>query len=60
MRMRAIGRIFAMAVGAAVYDPVFMQRLMGWIGWQVSLTQDVTAIPIYLTLIMAFLTLYSN
>jgi MFS family permease len=61
MRMRAIGRIFAMAVGAAIYDPVFMQRLMGWFGWQVSLTQDVTIrFPIYLTLIMALLTLYST
>ncbi|RLC02495.1 MAG: MFS transporter [Deltaproteobacteria bacterium] len=61
MRMRAIGRIFAMAIGAAIYDPVFMQRLMGWFGWQVSLTQDVTIrFPIYLTLIMALLTLYST
>ena len=61
MRMRAMGRIFAMAVGAAVYDPVFMQRLMDWLGWQVSLTQDVTIrFPIYLTLIMAFLTLYAT
>lgn len=61
MRMRAIGRIFAMAVGAAVYDPAFMQRLMGWFGWQVSLTQDITIrFPIYLTLVMALLTLYST
>ena len=61
MRMRAIGRIFAMAVGAAVYDPVFMQHLMDWFGWQISLTQDVTIrFPIYLTLVMALLTLYST
>lgn len=61
MRMRAIGRIFAMAVGAAVYDPVFMQRLVDWFGWQVTLTQDITIrFPIYLTLIMALLTLYST
>lgn len=61
MRMRAIGRIFAMAVGAAVYDPVFMQRLIDWFGWQVTLTQDITIrFPIYLTLIMALLTLYST
>jgi len=61
MRMRAIGRIFAMAVGAAVYDPVFMQHLIDWFGWQVTLTQDITIrFPIYLTLIMALLTLYST
>ena len=61
MRMRAIGRIFAMLVGAAVYDPAFMQRLIGWFGWQVTLTQDVTIrFPIYLTLVMAMLTLYST
>ena len=61
MRMRAIARIFAMAVGAAVYDPVFMQRLMDWFGWRISLTQDVTIrFPIYLTLAMALLTFYST
>ena len=61
MRVRSMAFIFAMAVGAAVYDPVFMQGLMGWFGWQVSLTQDITIrFPIYLTLIMAFLTLYST
>ena len=61
MRMRSLAFIFAMAVGAAVYDPEFMQRLTGWFGWQVSLTQNVTIrFPIYLTLIMALLTLYST
>ena len=61
MRMRSMAFILAMAVGAAVYDPVFMQRLMGWFGWQVSLTQDITIrFPIYLTLIMALITLYST
>ena len=61
MRMRSMAFIFAMAVGAAVYDPAFMQRLTGWFGWQVSLTQDITIrFPIYLTLIMALLALYST
>ena len=61
MRMRSIAFIFAMAVGAAVYDPAFMQRLLGWFGWQVSLTQDVTIrFPIYLTLVMALFTLFST
>jgi MFS family permease len=59
MRMRSMAYIIAMAVGAAVYDPEFMQRLLGWIGWQVSLTQDVTIrFPIYLTLVMALFTLF--
>jgi len=61
MRMRSMAFILAMAVGAAVYDPQFMQGLMGWFGWQVSLTQDITIrFPIYLTLIMALITLYST
>ena len=61
MRVRSMAFIFAMAVGAAVYDPVFMQRLTGWFGWQVSLTQEITIrFPIYLTLIMAFLSLYAT
>ncbi len=61
MRMRYFGYIFAMAVGAAVYDPVFMQRLLGWFGWQMSLTQDITIrFPIYLTLGMALATLLTT
>jgi MFS family permease len=61
MRMRSMAFIFATAVGAAVYDPAFMQRLAGWFGWQVSLTQDITIrFPIYLTLVMALLALYST
>jgi len=61
MRMRSMAFIFATAVGAAVYDPSFMQRLMDWLGWQISLTQDVTIrFPIYLTLIMSLFALYST
>ncbi len=61
MRVRSMAFIFATAVGAAVYDPSFMQGLMDWFGWQVSLTQDVTIrFPIYLTLIMSPFALYST
>jgi MFS family permease len=61
MRMRSIAFIFAMAIGAAVYDPAFMQRLLAWFGWQVSLTQDITIrFPIYLTLVMSLFSLYST
>ena len=61
IRMRSLAFIFATAVGAAVYDPVFMERFIGWFGWQVSLTQVVTIrFPVYLTLVMALLSLHST
>lgn len=61
MKMRAIASIMAMAAGAAVYDPVFMQRISGWLGLGIRFTQDITIrIPLFLTLIMAVASLIST
>lgn len=58
MRMQSIGYIVAMSLGAAVYDPALMQRLMNLLGLNVNLTQSITLrFPLYLTFIMAIMTL---
>lgn len=58
MRVQSIAFIIAMSLGAAVYDPDLMQRLAGWLGFSVQLSQSITLrIPPFLTLVMAVLTL---
>ena len=58
MRMQSIAYIGAMSIGAAVYDPALMQRLMNLLGLDVNLTQDITLrFPLYLTFILAIMTL---
>ena len=50
--------IIAMSLGAAVYDPDLMQRVIEWLGLNIKLNQNITLrIPPLLTLAMAFLTL---
>lgn len=60
MRYQSMAFIFAMSVGAAVYDPALVQRVADGLGVPIQLTQDITLrFPIYLTLgmaIFAFLT----
>ncbi len=61
MRMQSIAYIGAMSLGAAVYDPALMQRLMNLLGLDVNLTQNITLrFPLYLTFIMAILTLLTT
>ena len=61
MRMQSIAYIGAMSLGAAVYDPALMQRLMNLLGLDVNLTQDITLrFPLYLTFIMAIMTLLTS
>ena len=58
MRMQSIAYIVAMSVGAAVYDPVLMQRVLSALGLNILLTQEITLrFPLYLTLITAVMTL---
>jgi MFS family permease len=58
MRYQAMGWIVAMTLGAAVYDPAVMQRVVGFFGFSWEMSQSVTLrLPLYLTLIMALLTL---
>jgi MFS family permease len=61
MRMQSMAYIGAMSLGAAVYDPILMQRFMNLLGLQVNLTQDITLrFPLYLSFIMAILTLLAT
>jgi MFS family permease len=61
MRTQSIAYIAAMSLGAAVYDPALMQRLVNLLGMNMHLTQDITLrFPLYLTLIMAVMTLLTT
>ncbi len=58
IRLQSIAFIVAMSVGAAVYDPNFMQKGAQWLGLGMVFTRDITLrIPLFLTLIMAVLAL---
>jgi MFS family permease len=61
MRVQSMAYVLAMSVGAAVYDPKLMQRLVDLLGWKVALTQEITLrFPLYLTLVMAIFALIST
>ena len=54
MRYRSIAMAVAMSLGAAVYDPAFMNRLFNLIGVDIILNQDITLrLPLFLTLAMS-------
>jgi uncharacterized membrane protein len=58
MRVQSIAFVIAMSLGAAVYDPELMQRIVDWLGLSFQLNQGITLrIPPILTLLMAILTL---
>jgi hypothetical protein len=58
MRLRSLGGVIALSIGAAVYDPALVQRLCDWLHLDLTITQDVTLrIPLILTFIFAVVTL---
>ncbi len=55
MRLRSMAAIIATTIGAAVYDPAFVNQVINWAGLNVHLSlADTIRFPIYLTLGMAF------
>lgn len=61
MRAQNVGYIFAMTVGAAVYDPGLVTRVAGWCGIDGAISQQVTMrFPLYLTLVFALLALVAT
>lgn len=57
MRLRSIGTIVTMTIGALIYDPDIVNRVLGWLGSSLLVNQQTTMrFPIYLTLILAVLT----
>ncbi len=58
MRWQSIGFFIAMMLGAALYDPALVQRVLGALGLSWHVTRDVTMrLPLYFTLVNAVLAL---
>ena len=58
MRLRSAMFILTMTVGAAVYDPDLMTRIAVFFGWEkVFIQAETLRFPVYLTLVLALLTL---
>ncbi|OGR18561.1 MAG: MFS transporter [Desulfobacterales bacterium GWB2_56_26] len=56
MRLHSVASIITLTLGALVYDPSAMNRMLAWLGSSHILTQQTTMrFPIYLTLGMAVL-----
>ncbi|MGD9097757.1 MAG: MFS transporter [Desulfobacterales bacterium] len=59
IRYQAIGFIAAMTIGAAVYDPDLLNRVLAWCGSSLRIDQgQALRFPLVLTLVMALATLY--
>jgi MFS family permease len=61
MRIQSIAYIGAMSLGAAVYDPALMQRLVNALGLDLHVSQEITMrFPLYLTFVMSIMTLLTT
>lgn len=61
MRMQHVGYVFAMTIGALVYDPGTVNRVLRWFGSTVTVTQHMSMrYPVYLTLLLGILALFST
>lgn len=59
MRAKSLAGFISMTVGALVYDPTVMNRVLNWAGVNSAITQeDSMRFPVYLTLVLAFLALW--
>jgi MFS family permease len=61
MKVQSIGFIVAMSLGAAVYDPVVVQKFIDWMNIKTTVSQELTLrFPVFLTLVMSGLTLLTT
>lgn len=61
MRLKSLAGIISMSLGALLYDPEIVNRIIAFLGGQAVYTQQFTMrIPVYLTLGLAFLSLYTT
>ena len=61
IRAQSIAFILAMSIGAAVYDPDFINILCEWLEWGALFSQQTTIrFPLYLTFIMALLAFWTS
>lgn len=55
MRLRSVAAVISMAVGALVYDPAMVNRILTWFGTDLQVSQQMTMrYPVYLTLLLSF------
>lgn len=60
MRIKSLGMMLAMSLGAIIYDPEMVNRFLVQIGSSTTVTQDISMrFPIYLTLVLALLSCFS-
>ena len=61
MRAQNVGFIFAMTLGAAIYDPELVNRVLSWLGQAGGVTQQMSMrYPVYLTLLFSLLALFAT
>ncbi len=61
MRLKALAGIISMTVGAMLYDPEMVNRLLAFSGVTTTISQQVSMrFPVYLTLVLAFLSLWTT
>lgn len=61
IQIQSIGFVVAMTLGGVIYDPQFMQKIVGLLGLDLQITRATTLrLPIYLTLATAVLTLLTT
>ena len=59
MKLQSAAFFFAMLIGAACYDSVFMTKLCSLLGWNIELSASTTLrFPLYLNLITALIVLW--
>lgn len=57
MRLRSMGTIVTMTLGALIYDPNVVNGVLAWLGISLTVTlQSTMRFPLYLTLVLAVLT----
>ncbi|MDM8516073.1 MFS transporter [Desulfobacterales bacterium HSG16] len=60
-RFQSIGFIISMSIGAAVYDPALLEKILTFMGVVTHLTQETTMrFPLYLTFIMSIFALITT
>ncbi len=61
MRIRSLAGVISTTLGALVYDPDMINRLLSWLGSTAEVDQQITMrFPVYLTLLLAFGALWST
>ncbi len=61
MRFKALAGIISMTAGAMLYDPGVVNTLLAFLGQTITVSQEVSMrFPVYLTLVLAFLSLWTT